>query len=121
MVMCNSKNLKELCAHLSYFYRHSCNFRKVSGSKNIYNVAIFSLAVCQKGCHNGECINPDNCSCRAGWTGDTCSEGAVSILMLYFPYCTHYSALDNIESIIEKMLKFIHQLLYVAYIKFCAQ
>ena len=43
------------------------------------NFSFNFLAVCQNGCHNGECINPGSCSCRTGWTGDTCFEGAVSI------------------------------------------
>ena len=35
-----------------------------------------STAVCQSGCaHPRVCVAPDVCLCRAGFTGQNCSEG----------------------------------------------
>ena len=33
-------------------------------------------AICDPGCENGgTCSAPDECSCTAGWSGDTCAQG----------------------------------------------
>ena len=36
------------------------------------NVAICDMIECENG---GTCSAPDECSCTAGWSGDTCAQG----------------------------------------------
>ena len=33
------------------------------------------IAICLKPCENGgECVGPNQCSCAAGWEGQTCDQ-----------------------------------------------
>ena len=56
--------------------------------KQVHNTSLVSLelkdnhactittAVCEQGCDNGgTCIEPGECSCATGWTGNRCEAG----------------------------------------------
>ena len=34
-----------------------------------------TTAVCTPPCQNGDCVTPDQCHCRSGWTGPRCEQG----------------------------------------------
>ena len=45
-----------------------------------YIITLYAMSViCDPGCENGgNCSAPDECSCPAGWSGDTCAQGKIN-------------------------------------------
>ena len=41
---------------------------------------VYILAVCEVGCVNGGCDQPNICTCDVGWAGEQCDKGKKSSL-----------------------------------------
>ena len=38
------------------------------------------LAICRPACRNGDCVAPNRCKCKSGFTGRYCGEGKILII-----------------------------------------
>ena len=66
----------------------------VAGYK--FNIYVHA-GVCTKACVHGVCTAPDTCSCDAGWEGDSCDEGIISITVISYLCTLKFSLCSSVQ------------------------
>ena len=57
------------------------------------------VAICTAGCVNGNCTEPNNCTCENGWKGVDCNKGNNIYFQykvkVFVDYCTYMGSIQN--------------------------